>query len=108
VRVQTKETIFANKIVALWERMANRDIYDAYFFFQQLFSINEMVVKERTGKSVKEILSAVGEQLKTLPNTYKILDGLGEVLTEKQKMRVKKHLITELIGMLEMITNFQR
>jgi predicted nucleotidyltransferase component of viral defense system len=76
LRIQTKATIFANKLVALLERMANRDIYDVYFFFQHLWEINEAVVEERTGKTLKEVLNLILNQLQSLPKEYKILDGL--------------------------------
>jgi hypothetical protein len=56
--------------------MANRDMYDVYFFFQHLFEVNEAVVVERTGKSLKEVLKLILEQLQALPKEYKILDGL--------------------------------
>ena len=106
IRVQTKATIFANKLVALLERMANRDMYDVYFFFQHLFEINEAVIEERTGKSLKEVLSLLLKQVRRLPKGYKVLDGLGEVLTEQQKSRVRGHLVEELRGMLEMMVKF--
>lgn len=48
MRVQTKETIFANKLVALTERNTNRDIYDVYFFFKNMWDINEKIIIERT------------------------------------------------------------
>jgi domain of unknown function (DUF1814) len=48
IKVQNKETIFANKLVALLERFTNRDIYDVYFFFKNFFDINEKVIFERT------------------------------------------------------------
>ena len=40
IRVQTRPTIFANKLMALLERSTNRDIYDVWFFFVHLFDIN--------------------------------------------------------------------
>ncbi|NCO31503.1 nucleotidyl transferase AbiEii/AbiGii toxin family protein [bacterium] len=48
MRVQDKSTIFANKLVALIERHTNRDIYDVYFMFTNIFSINEKIIIERT------------------------------------------------------------
>jgi hypothetical protein len=53
VKVQDKATIFANKLIALTDRknIANRDIFDIYFFFTQNFPINEKVVEERTAET---------------------------------------------------------
>jgi predicted nucleotidyltransferase component of viral defense system len=74
IRVQTKETIFANKLVALLERMANRDMYDVCFFFQQIWEINKAVIQERTGKNLKEVCQLIKEKLISLPSDYKVLD----------------------------------
>lgn len=53
---QTKETMFANKLVAVIDRhkkhrmIAGRDIYDIHHFFLSGFHYTEAVIKERTGK----------------------------------------------------------
>ncbi len=107
IKVQTKSTIFANKLVALSERFANRDIYDVYFFFKNWFNINEDVVLERTWKWLKDLLIQLVEQTKRLPKNYKILDGLWELLSEKQKVFVKIKLINELIWIIQMKIDFE-
>lgn len=106
IRVQDKATIFANKLVAMIERNTNRDIYDIYFFFQNLFAINEQVIQERTWKSLKELYRNMLDFLQKLPKKYKILDWLGEVLDEKQKHFVKDKLLYELINILHMKIDF--
>lgn len=106
IRVQTKDTIFANKLVALTERNTNRDIYDVYFFFKNRWEINEKIILERTGKTKKELFGIIVEKLKNLWNNYKILDGSGEVLDSKQKAFVKEKLVKELIGVLEFQVSF--
>lgn len=108
MNVQTKDTIFANKLVALTDRkkLANRDIYDVYFFFKNGFEINEDIILERTGKTLKEYIEYMIVYLKKLPKNYKILDWLGTVLDEKQKSFVKNKLLLELIGVLEMRSKF--
>lgn len=111
IKVQNKSTIFANKLVALVERVANRDIYDVYFFLQNNFEINEKVVFERTGKYKKELFVEIIKKLKKISeNTsgwYKILDWLWELLKdEKHKSFVKNKLVKELIWLLEFKINF--
>jgi len=106
IRVQDKSTIFANKLVALIERHTNRDIYDVYFMFTNIFSINEKIIIERTWKTNKELLIQIKEKLEKLPKNYKILDWLWEVLDEKQKAFVKNKLVSELLGIIEMKINF--
>lgn len=106
IKVQDKSTIFANKLVALTERNTNRDIYDVYFMFQNLFDINEELMRERTGKSGKEVFEQIKMKLQNLPANYKILDGLWEVLTGKQKTFVGERLVKELIWMVDLRINF--
>ena len=101
IKVQNKETIFANKLVALLERFINRDIYDVYFFFKNFFDINEKVIFERTWLSLNELFKKIIEKLDKLPKNYKILDWLWELLDEKQKDFVKNKLISELKNILQ-------
>lgn len=101
IKVQSKETIFANKLVALLERFTNRDIYDVYFFFKNFFDINEKVIFERTWLSLNELFKKIIEKLDKLPKNYKILDWLWELLDEKQKDFVKNKLISELKNILQ-------
>ncbi len=106
IKVQDKSTIFANKLVALLERNTNRDIYDVYFMFKNMFDINEKVAYERTHNDLKKILIDIKLKLEKLPKNYKILDGLWEVLTEKQKYFVKNNLMKDLISILDFKINF--
>lgn len=111
IKVQNKATIFANKLVALTERGANRDIYDVYFFIKNSFDINEELILERTGKTTKELFIEIINILKKLSEDtswwYKILDWLWEVLKdEKHKSFVKTKLVKELIWLLEFKVNF--
>lgn len=102
IKVQDKSTIFANKIVALYERYTNRDIYDVNFFLNHLFPLNENIINERTGKTMKKVLEEIKSKLQKLPKWYKILDWLWEVLDENQKTFVKQKLLPELIWIIDM------
>ena len=97
-----KSTIFANKLVALIDRenLANRDVYDVHFFFRKLFDVNEAVVLERTGKSLKEYYAFLLEFLKREVEGKNLLQGLGEVIDAKQKAFVKEKMLKELEGVL--------
>ncbi len=101
IKVQNKETMFANKLVALSDRFLNRDIYDVYFFLKNMWGINEEVLYERTKKTKEELFSEVIKKLEILPKNYKILDWLGEVLDLEQKNFTKNKLISELIQKLK-------
>lgn len=99
---QEKSTIFANKLVAATDRekIANRDICDIYFFFRNLFPVNEWVILERTGKNLHEYLVYLLDFLETKMEKKNILQGLGEVLDAKQKSFVKEKLLDELKGII--------
>lgn len=106
IRVQDKASIFANKLVALTERNTNRDIYDVWFFCKNSFDINEEIIAERTGKSLSIFLQWAIDKIRSLWKNYNILDGLWEVLTEKQKFFVKNQLLWELTWYLEFKKDF--
>lgn len=106
IKTQEKSTIFSNKLVAFSERGANRDIYDIYFFFQNNFEINTKLIFERTWKNLWEFYADILSKLGKLWTGYNILDGLWEVLDEKQKSFVKEKLVWELIGIIEYKRDF--
>ena len=100
--VAKKDYLFAGKLSALTLRseMAMRDVYDIYYFAKNNWDINPEVIKERTGKNTKEYLAdclATVEKIKD----NQALQGLGELLDEKEKMWVKNYLKTEAVFMLK-------
>lgn len=106
IKVQDKSSIFANKLVALIERNTNRDIYDVYFFFKNMFDVNEKLVFERTSMTLKDLYKKIIDKLNKLGKNYKILDWLWEVLDEKKKLFVKNELIDELKQILILKSSF--
>lgn len=76
ILAQERSTIFANTLVALTDRpsVVNRDIYDAYFFFQNMFPINEALIVERTGKNTQEYLKYLRAYLEKKANPKNLLD----------------------------------
>lgn len=101
--VMKQDDMTANKLVALLTRktFASRDMYDLWFFFKNNWSIDETVVKEKTGLSPHQafekaidIVSRVAEQ--------ELMRGVGELLTNKQKSWVRDHLKEELILQLRL------
>jgi hypothetical protein len=77
-----------------------RDIYDIWYFAKNNWDIDVEVLKIRTGKNVKEYLTdciAVIEEV----TDNKILQGLGELLNEKEKAWVKTNLRKEAVFLLK-------
>lgn len=100
--VAKKPYLFASKLAAftLRSETAMRDIYDIWFFAKNNWDIDTEVLKTRTNKRVKEHLAscvALIEQIKD----NQILQGLGELLSEKEKAWVKTHLRKEAVFLLK-------
>jgi predicted nucleotidyltransferase component of viral defense system len=100
--VAKKDYLFASKLSALTLRTetAMRDIYDVWYFAKSSWEIDAAVIEARTGKKTKEYLSdciATVEEVKD----NQILQGLGELLSEKDKAWVKTHLRAEAVFLLK-------
>lgn len=98
IKCQTKETMFANKLVAITDRvskgkrLAGRDIYDVYYFYSQGFLYERQVVVERTGmaldKYFKQLLTLVEKEL-----TQTIIDeDLNHLLPLADFRRIRQTL----------------
>lgn len=104
---QTKETMFANKLVAVVDRykkyktIAGRDIYDIHHFFLQGGRYNKEVIVERTGKSVekyfKELVSFIE---KKVTNRF-IHEDLNYLLPPEKFKAIKNILKIETLTLLK-------
>ncbi len=103
VLVMQKEDMFAHKLVALTKRkgIANRDLFDIWFFMKNQWGINEKIIKARTGKGAKEYLKKCISQVKKVDEKY-ILQGLGEMVGEEQKHWIRKNLKKELLFLMNL------
>lgn len=100
--VAKPDYLFANKLVALTSRkkMAMRDVYDIYFFAKHNWDIDEEIIKTRTGKTVKGYLQDCVSFVEKIKDNQ-ILQGIGELLSEKEKIWAKKNLKSEVIFLLK-------
>jgi predicted nucleotidyltransferase component of viral defense system len=100
--VMVKEDMFANKLMAMYERIGktSRDIYDVYFFIQNNWPINKKLVEDRAGMPFEQVVNTCIALLEKMDNRH-ILDGLGELLTEPQKDWARTKLRTETIFLLK-------
>lgn len=101
--VMTKPDMFAHKLMAMSERIGktSRDIYDVWFFLKNRFPINKEIIEARSGISFDSMLDKWISQLENLTNR-KILDGIGEFLTPRQKDWAKEKLRQETIALLQL------
>ena len=104
---QTKETMFANKLVAVIDRykkgqtIAGRDIYDIhYFFLQGACYVNE-IITERTGKKpimyLKELINFIDEKI----NDTALTQDLSFLLPYNQFKLIRKVLKKETLIFLK-------
>ena len=100
--VMVKEDMFANKLMAMYERVGktSRDVFDVYFFTKNNWPINKEIVEKRAGISFKKVLRKCIGLLEKM-NNRNILDGLGEFLTESQKDWARAKLRAETIFLLK-------
>lgn len=98
-----KEDLAAGKLSAflIRKKLAARDTFDLWFFLQNDFDINEPLVTERTGLSLKEVLQKAVKKTENLKKNQ-LLQGLGELLDEKRKLWVKEKLKEELLFQLKL------
>lgn len=96
-----KEYAFAMKLVALTQRkvLVMRDVYDIYIFFKQRWDIDAAIIEAMTGKKIKKYLSDCIKVVEGIKEN-RILSGLGELISEKEKNWVRKNLKAEALFQL--------
>jgi len=101
--VMRKEDMVAGKLAALLtrKRFAMRDVFDVCFFLRNKWPVNEIVLTEKTGLSVRKGLEQAIRQVNELKKDQ-LLHGLGELLDAKQKAWVKTKLIEETVFYLRL------
>jgi hypothetical protein len=80
--------------------MAMRDVFDIHYFAKNNWDIDKEALLAQTGKNPKEqFLNCVAAIEKIKDN--QILQGLGELLDEKQKEWVRLSLRQETVSLLK-------
>ena len=101
--VARKDYLFAGKLSALTLRTetAMRDIFDIQYFAKNYWDINAEIIKNFTGKTVKEYLPVCIAFVEKARDSQ-MLQGLGELIdSEKQKDWVRNHLKADALFMLK-------
>ena len=103
---QSKETIVANKMVALMDRykkngsIAGRDIYDIHSFLTQGMSYKKEVIEERTGLKTEDFLKDLKEFIGKKVTQTIIDQDLNVLLSPKAYQKIRKTLKAELLMLL--------
>ncbi len=102
VLLMEKKDMLAGKLSAFLTRrkLASRDLFDLWFFLKNDWEINEEVLKEKTDFNLNQALGKAISKVKEIKKNQ-LLQGLGELLEEKQKLWVKENLSKEVIFYLE-------
>jgi predicted nucleotidyltransferase component of viral defense system len=109
MKVMVKEDMFANKLMAMLERIGktSRDIYDVYFFAKNNWPINKQLVEDRAKIPFKEVVAKYIESLEKMSNR-RILDGLGELLSQQQKDWARAKLQIDTIFLLKIMLDNEK
>lgn len=103
---QTKETMFANKLVALIDRfekykvIAGRDLYDIHHFFMQGFAYNQAIISERRKQNpiifFQELIDFIEKKI-----TITIIDqDINPLLPNDKFQKIRKILKQEVLMFL--------
>lgn len=104
---QTRETMFANKLVAVLDRwkqhssLAGRDIYDIHHFFITHTHYNSDVIIERRNTTVPIFFKELIDFIEQNVTTTTIQQDLNSLLPKKQFQQIYKTLKTEVVMLLQ-------
>jgi predicted nucleotidyltransferase component of viral defense system len=103
MQVMVIEDMFAHKLMAMSERIGktSRDIYDVWFFLNARFPINKVIVENRAQMPFDQLVKKCIIQLEKTDNR-RILNGVGELLTTRQKDWARANLREETIALLKL------
>jgi predicted nucleotidyltransferase component of viral defense system len=107
MKVMVQEDMFAHKLCALLDRnaIANRDIFDCWFFMQRQTPVNKSIVESRMGMSLSQYLQACIDHLEGMSDKG-LLQGIGELLDSKMKKFVQVKMRSELITLLKFYKDY--
>jgi predicted nucleotidyltransferase component of viral defense system len=107
IRVMVQEDLFAHKLCALLDRsgIANRDIFDCWFFMERRTPINKNLVEFRMKMPLDEYLQQCIDQLERMSDKG-LLQGLGELMEDDIKQFVKNKLRSETISLLKIYKEY--
>ncbi|MDR3188908.1 MAG: nucleotidyl transferase AbiEii/AbiGii toxin family protein [Prevotellaceae bacterium] len=107
INVLVAADMFAHKLCALLDRseLANRDIFDCWFFMEKRTPVNKGLVESRMQTPFADYLQSCIDRLASLPDK-RLLNGLGELLQPDMKTFVRNRLRTELLALLRFYKDF--
>lgn len=107
VMCQSKETMVANKLVAVTDRfkkhhtIAGRDIYDVHHFFIRGYHFNDRVITERTGKTPAVYIKELAGFIEKRVTQKMITEDLSFLLPTDRFQAIRKTLKSEVLLFLK-------
>lgn len=107
IKCQTKETMFANKLVAILDRfektkgIAGRDIYDVHYFFMKGFDYDVSVIKERRGTSVLDFFLLLYNFIDKKVTDKILSEDLNTLLLYDHFIKIKNILKRETLTLIK-------
>lgn len=107
MKVMIPSDMFANKLCALLDRsaIANRDIFDCWFFMQKHIPVNISIIETRMNTQFPDYLQRCIQHLESKTDKG-LLNGLGELTDEEMKKFVRNKLRSETINLLKFYKEF--
>ncbi|MFA6392607.1 MAG: nucleotidyl transferase AbiEii/AbiGii toxin family protein [Candidatus Paceibacterota bacterium] len=104
---QTKETMFAHKLVAVLDRfektggIAGRDIYDIHYFFMKGFDYNVSVIEERRNMPIKDFFISLFDFIDQKVTDKILSEDLNSLLPYEQFVQIRKVLKRETLTLIK-------
>lgn len=98
IKVAKKEALASGKLSAFLARkkFAARDLFDLWFILKKEWVFDQQYLKQQTNLDLKNALKKALEKTKNIkPN--QLLQGIGDLIEEKEKNWLKNNLVKELI-----------
>jgi predicted nucleotidyltransferase component of viral defense system len=101
IKVMTLTDMFSHKLCALLDRnrLANRDIFDCWFYMSHQTPVNLTIIEQRMGKSSIDYFRDCIHKIEGLPEKS-LLDGLGELVNPDLKKFVRSKLRSEILTLM--------
>ncbi|HKZ35090.1 MAG TPA: nucleotidyl transferase AbiEii/AbiGii toxin family protein [Patescibacteria group bacterium] len=108
--VMNQEDMTAGKLSALITRRkpAMRDVFDTWFFLKNKWPVNDRVFQQKSGLSSLEAGLQIAIEHVAGIRKNQILQGLGELLDERQKSWVRGKLVKETVFQLKLLQESRR
>ncbi len=103
MKVMKLEYMFTHKLMAILDRPAltQRDIFDCWFYMKNRTPLVKAIIDLRLTCSFGEYIDNCISVVSRI-NSNRILDGMGELLDQETKIRVKSSLIEEFTSLARM------